>query len=286
MALAAALAGCGFKKITLCHFNHGLRPADAQREASLVQQAAQRFGFAWEQGEGDAAAMAKGCGLEAAARQLRYKFFEECSRRTRCRRLLLAHQLEDQVETILLALCRGTGMAGLGGMAPESRRGPLTILRPFLHLPRRVLREFLEQNGLPFAEDPSNSSRAYTRNRLRADVLPAIERAAGPSAFEAIGRAASILREENLWLESLVPPPKKQLETRALLAMPLAARRRTVLAWLRHHAVPEPGFQETERVLALLDTAGPAKVNLPGHLHARRRAGRLWIEAAQRRPTA
>ncbi|MCX7869677.1 MAG: tRNA lysidine(34) synthetase TilS, partial [Terrimicrobiaceae bacterium] len=131
MALAAALAACGFRRVTLCHFSHGLRPQDASREAGLVRRAARQFGFAFEHGRGDTASRTRGLGLEAAARSLRLAFFEECARRRRCRRILLAHHLEDQAETVLMALCRGTGLAGLGGMARQTRIGGLTVVRPF-----------------------------------------------------------------------------------------------------------------------------------------------------------
>lgn len=284
MALAAALAEAGFRRVTLCHYDHGLRPADAPREASLVEAAAQRWGFSFMSGRGDAKACAheRRLSLEAAARALRLQFFEDCARRRRCWRLLLAHHLEDQAETVLMNLCRGAGMAGLGGIAPVSRIGRLEIHRPFLALRKNALLAFLQERQIAFAQDPTNRSPSHTRNRFRSLVLPAIQRAAGPAALDAISRAAEILREDHAWLDSLVPEPGKRLEVRPLRALPPAARRRLVLRWLRSQGVPEAGFEETQRVLSLLESLAPAKINLPGGWHARRRAGELFLEREAR----
>jgi hypothetical protein len=110
-------------------------------------------------------------------------------------------------------------------------------------------------------------------------VMPAIERAFGPSFRAAILRAAEILRDEESWMASLVPEVGESLCCETLREMSLALRRRVVLRWLRNAGIPDPGFAQTNLVLSLLDTRnGPPKINLRGNRHARRRAGRLFLE--------
>ena len=104
----------------------------------------------------------------------------------------------------------------------------------------------------------------------------------GASFRQAILRASQILRSEEDWMNSLIPDVGAELSCADLRAMHPALCARTVLRWLRERGVPEAGFQETQRVLALLDTKnGPAKISLPGNMHARRQAGRLFLEGEE-----
>lgn len=284
MALLHALHDLGFSKLVVCFFDHGLRPV--ARELKVVGQAAAAFGYPVEYGEADTRGHAQSMHLsiEAAARDLRFRFFAACASARRCRTLFLAHHSDDQVETVLLNLFRGTGLAGLAGMAPVSTFAAadasgqiLTILRPLLEVSRADLAAYVAERNIQFCEDPTNSDAAHTRNRLRHSVIPAITEAAGPSAKAAILRLAGIVREEEAFLASEVPSPAPLLETKTLRALHPALRRRLVLAWLRENRIEEPGFAEVEAVLSLLDLQS-AKVNLPKGRHARRRAGRIFLE--------
>jgi tRNA(Ile)-lysidine synthase len=210
---------------------------------------------------------------------LRYAFFETCAKAHRCRRIFLAHHADDQIETCLFNFLRGAGAAGLAGMKPLTHSRGLEIIRPMLELTRREITAFVAQQSVPYREDATNANLAHTRNRLRVRVIPAIERAFGPSFRAAILRAAEILREEESWMASLVPEVGVTLSCETLRKMSPALRRRVVLRWLRNANIADPGFAETNLVLSLLDTRnGPAKINLPGNRHARRRAGTLFFE--------
>lgn len=281
MALLHALSGFGQKRFTVCHLNHRLRGAAASADARFVEREARRLGLAYEGGTADTRALAKqqGLSLEHAAREARRAFFLTCARTHRCRTLLLAHHADDQAETCLLNLFRGTGMTGLSGMQKDARRDGLRVIRPLLTVSRETIAKYVEEHEIRFREDASNASLDFTRNRLRHEVLPLVEQVFGYSPRPALLRLAEILRAENEWMESLIPTPTSELSCQELRAMSLGLQRRFVLRWLRQEGIFEPGFAETEKVLSLLPLPdAPAKVNLPRGVHARRRAGRIFLE--------
>jgi tRNA(Ile)-lysidine synthase len=283
MVLLDALLECGFGNLVVCHLNHTLRGRSSSADELFVRREAGRRGLPVEIARARTAEFAKenAMSIELAARELRYAFFEECAKRTRCRTLLLAHHADDQVETCLFNFLRGTGAAGLGGMKPVAQRGSLTILRPMLGVTRSEILAAQRLRKIRFREDASNAETRHTRNKLRHHVIPAIEEAVGPSFRQAILRAAEILRAEDVWMSSLTPEPREKLLLKTLRQMHPAAQARLVLAWLKIHGIPEAGFKETSRVLSLLNISNPAKVNLPGDWHARRRAGVLFLERSR-----
>lgn len=280
-ALLFGLHSLGYRKLVVCHLNHRLRGAAADADSSFVAATARKFHYPFDLGEADVRAHATGqkLSIETAARDLRYAFFGTCAKAHRCKSIFLAHHADDQIETCLFNFLRGTGAAGLGGMKPLAHAHGLEIIRPMLGLTRGEITAFVTARNLPFREDATNANRGHTRNRLRDRVMPAIERAFGPSFRAAILRAAEILRDEESWMASLVPEVGETLCCETLREMSLALRRRVVLRWLRNADIPDPGFAETSLVLSLLDTRkGPSKINLRGNRHARRRAGRLFLE--------
>ncbi len=202
------------------------------------------------------------------------------ARKHACPRLLLAHHADDQVETFLFNLLRGSGSAGLGGMSTRSLRDDgLFVVRPLLGVWREEIDAYIAAHDLPFREDGSNTDPRYTRNRIRHTALPALEAALGRDIRRALRRTAELLRAED---EHLATAPElqnipAQLDTVALRALPLALQRRLIHAWLRERGVRDVGFDEVESVRSLL-TVRVAKVNLPGDKHARRRARRIFLE--------
>lgn len=289
MALLFGLHLLGYRKLIVCHLNHRLRGAAADADSLLVGTAARRLRYPFELGEADVRACAaqEKLSLETAARTLRYAFFRTCAKDHRCNRIFLAHHGDDQIETCLFNFLRGSGAAGLGGMRPLTHVHGLEILRPMLGLTRKEITAFVIARDVPYRDDRTNAEIAHTRNRLRNWVIPEIERAFGPSFGPAILRAADILREEESWMASLVPEAADTLCCATLRKMRPALRRRVVLQWLRRANIPEPGYAETNLVLSLLDVRnGPAKINLPGNRHARRRAGTIFLEKPGKAPRA
>jgi tRNA(Ile)-lysidine synthase len=281
MALLFALHSLGYRKLVVCHLNHHLRGAAATADARLAGMAARKLGMGFELGEANVRqhAVITKLSLETAARDLRYAFFRSCARDHRCRRIFLGHHADDQIETCLFNFLRGSGAAGLGGMKPLAYAHGLAILRPMLGIMRDEITTFVTERSIPYHDDRSNADLSHTRNMLRNRIIPGIKRTFGLSFAPAILRAAEILREEESWMASLVPEVGQVLSCASLRSLPLALRRRVVLAWLRRAGIEDVGFAETRLVLSLLDAKnGPAKVNLPGGRHARRRAGAIFVE--------
>jgi len=287
MALLDALVRAGFHRLTVCHLDHGLRGADSAGDARFVRAFAKKHTLGFESARADTKAFASAASqsIEHAARDLRRAFFAECARKHRCKRILLAHHADDQIETCLHNFLRGSGAAGLAGMRAVTRTPTLEIIRPFLNVTRAEINEHIELHRVAFREDASNSQLAHTRNRIRQKLIPAIEKNFGTAFRPAILRAAGIFRAEDDWIEASLPRLSQDLNCQDLRKLPPALRARTVLRWLRSHRIPDAGFAETQRVLTLLDPAtGPAKINLPGNHHARRREGKIFLEPARTLP--
>lgn len=287
VVLLDLLRQSGFRHLTVCHLNHGLRGRASAADYRFVKQLAGRNGLAFYGGRVDANQYASETrqSLEAAARELRYWFFAEAARATRCGRLILAHHADDQIETCLFQFFRGSGARGLAGMRASHKRTigttSLTLLRPLLEIPRDLLSTYQRSRNLTFRKDASNDSLEPTRNRIRLQLLPEIDRIYGRGWRQSVRRAARILREEDAWMDAHCIPPNADgsLTVKSLIIHPLALQRRSVLRWLRSQRVADAGFREVEAVLSLCGGAtAPAKVNLPGNRHARRRRGLLFLE--------
>jgi len=284
VALLHQLLAAGFKDLIVCHLDHALRPESAE-DARFVAELAQRHGLEAVIGRQDVAARARRRrqSLETAGRDARYGLFTQTARNRDCPRLFLAHHADDQVETFLFNLFRGSAGPGLCGMRPLSTQVidgvTLQISRPLLGVWREEIDAYTSRHGLEFREDASNTDLRHTRNRLRRELIPAIEQALGREIRRPIWRAAEVLRAEDEFLATFAPAQVAPgpLETPGLLAQPVALQRRILHAWLRAHALPSIGYEEVEAVRALI--AGPkAKTNLPAGWHARRRARKLFLE--------
>ncbi len=287
VALLHALHACGHRKLTVVHLDHRLRGRASTNDAKFVGRLATKLGYPLLQGRSETRvyAEARGVSLELAARELRHAFFAAAARRARCRTVILAHHGDDQAETCLFNFLRGSGAAGLGGMRESSTlaagRLRLTFLRPWLRITRHQIDGFVESRRLAFREDETNTELAATRNRIRHGVLPAIREALGEACGDAIRRTADILAAEEDWMQAEVAriPSAKTLPVEDLRSRPLALQRRLIRRWLQDHALRDIGFAEIERVRSLLAVgSGPAKINLPGARHVRRRSGEIFLE--------
>ena len=286
VALLHLLLDAGYRNLVVAHFNHRLRGRASNADATFVEKLARKLDLPIEVGAGDVgkAATVGKASLETAAREARYRFLAETARKHRCRTVVLAHHADDQVETCLFNFLRGSGIAGLSGMKARSTRTvggtELELLRPLLGATKGDLLGYLKARKIRFREDDTNAVPDASRNKLRLKVLPLIEKLFGTSYREAIMRNARLLADEEDLLASLTLPMAVHDTLRVALLRQLhpALRRRVLHAWLKNHGIGEPGFAEVERVASLLDSEGPAKVNLPGNRHARRRSGVLFQE--------
>jgi tRNA(Ile)-lysidine synthase len=285
-ALAHGLAALGWRRITLVHLHHGLRGEEADADVKFVRELAKQtgFGFCFERSNVRALAEERRISLEEAGRQARLAFFAETAKTMGVGRVILAHHAEDQAETILHHLFRGTGPRGLLGMeritwmSVESVQ--FQILRPMLDIPRAIITGFLLAKGHAWREDASNTGAEFTRNRIRAEALPVLRSIFQRDPTTSLLRLRKILHAENEFLDLLAAPlaANETLDAKELSASHPALQRRIVRAWLVSQGVCEPDFALIERVRALAAPGAKiAKTNLPKGWHARRTSGRIYV---------
>jgi tRNA(Ile)-lysidine synthase len=287
VALLHWLISVGYKRLIVCHLNHRLRGRSSDADARFVEKLAAKYQADFELGSADVRALAKKnrMSIETAARDARYAFFAKAVQRRRCHTIFLAHHADDLVETFLFNLMRGAGLTGLTAMRDVSTRDLndiklLLIVRPLLSVWRKEIDNYVCEHGLKFREDATNKNLAPIRNRIRNRVIPYLENMLGRNIRQNIWRTAIIAAEEENWIESELPDATEaNLSVVNLRTLPIALQRRAILKWLRAQNISEIGFDLVERVRSLVDrNARIAKVNLPGNRHARRRAGKIFIE--------
>jgi tRNA(Ile)-lysidine synthase len=286
VALLHWLVNLGYQKLVVCHLNHQLRGRSSLADARFVEKIARNYRAEFELESANVRAFAtkEKMSIETAARDSRYSFFAKVAKRRRCHTIFLAHHADDLVETFVINLFRGAGSAGLSGMREVSTRCiddvGLTIVRPLLGVWRKQIDNYVRKHRLTFREDASNKNLNPFRNRIRHRVIPYLEKICGRNIRPAIWRAATIAGEEEAWIENQLPDSTDaQLSVGQLRALPVALQRRAILKWLRAQNIAEVGFDVIERIRSLIDPAAPvAKINLANDQHARRRAGRIFVE--------
>ena len=229
-------------------------------------------------------------GPEAAARRARYAGLEEVGRRHEAT-VVLGHTREDQAETVLLGLARGSGIRSLAGMAP--RRG--RFRRPLLDVSRDVTRAACEAQALPVWDDPHNDDPRFARSRVRRSVLPLLEEALGPGVVVNLARTASAARLDSDLLDALTEPladdargARDDWDVGVLTAAPRPLRRRVLLRAAREAGCPASELfavhvDALERLLTHWHGQGP--IELPGGVRAGRRADRLVLSTGPAPPS-
>ncbi len=188
--------------LAVVHFNHALRGAESDGDAEFVASLAQAHGlelFTTREDVGAEAAR-QSRNLEDMARQLRYAFFDRVVAEGRATRIAVAHTADDQAETVLAHVIRGTGLTGLGGIHPVAG----AIVRPLLATRREQLREYLRAIGQPWREDSTNRDTSRTRARIREQLLPLLTRDFSPAIAEHLNKLARLAREEESFWQTLV----------------------------------------------------------------------------------
>ena len=277
----------GFSNLTVCHLNHQLRGLFSNDDAAFVRNLSESLGLPFEIGRLNVRRLAEEgkLSLEAAARAARHEFFAACAERNKTAKVLLAHHADDNAETVLFNLLRGS--AGLRGMSPLSKhkvgRKTLTFLRPLLGTRRREIDDWLEERQLDYRDDHTNDQAVATRNRLRLEALPLLDEIMGRDVTPAILRASAHSRESEDCLTELLNSldlldPQGRLFLPKLRDLPEALQRRTLFDYLSSKKIPDLSSDLLDRCLTLLDPAKPAKQNLPRNRHLRRRAGRIFVD--------
>ncbi|MFF4265085.1 tRNA lysidine(34) synthetase TilS [Streptomyces virginiae] len=290
MALASALAfeapklGIRAGGITV---DHGLQPGSDLRAAEVVSR---MTAIGLDPVESVAVRVGRDGGPEAAARDARYGALDEAADRLGAAAVLLGHTRDDQAETVLLGLARGSGIRSLSGM-PEVSGGSAgrtnRYRRPFLQVDRQTARKACMVQSLPVWDDPHNIDPAYTRSRLRHEGLPALEKALGKGVVEALARTAQLSRDDadalDAWAaeaETGVRDADGRLECAKLYALPPAVRRRVLRRAVVAAGSPAGSLfarhiEEVDRLIT--GWRGQGAINLPGRVEAQRQGGRLVI---------
>jgi tRNA(Ile)-lysidine synthase len=282
--------GC---RLHACHIHHGLRGADADADAESAAELARALEvpFAEHRADVPAHAEAEGMSIEAAARAVRYRLLESTARRVGAGRIATGHTADDQAETVLLNLLRGTGLPGLAGIPPVRDN----IVRPLLDVTRAEALEYCAARRLHYRLDPSNLDTTLRRNRIRHEILPAL-RAIQPRVTEALCRLAEIVRVENDFIAREASralqevgsrrPGGAKIDCASFAALPAALQRRLLRAAIAQAKGDELDI-ELERIDALVALAlsgrTGAVVELPGGLRAELAYGELAIGPARSR---
>lgn len=200
VALLRALSEAGCTSLTVAHVNHQLRGAESDGDEAFVKALADSLGIAFRAERVDVAAEASGENLEATARRLRYGWLAEVAADVGARWIATGHTADDQAETVLHRLVRGTGLRGLRGVARwDELRSNVEIVRPLLTVTRAELLDYLSALGQAFRTDSSNADPRFTRNRIRADLVPLLK-TFNPDVVGALNRLARQADEASVLL--------------------------------------------------------------------------------------
>ena len=205
VALLLKLRGEMPLEIRLAHFNHRLRD-EAGEDVRFVRGLARRWVLPLDVEAADVRSFASGrkLNLEEAGRELRYRFLRRAAEAAGATKIATGHTMTDQAETVLMRLMRGTGLAGLAGIAPVVAGAPCPVVRPLLDISGPDLRVWLGAQGLPFREDASNRDLRFLRNRIRAGLLPELARRYEPRIVAHLARLAGIVREDDELLHGFI----------------------------------------------------------------------------------
>ncbi len=275
-------------ELTVAHFDHRLRETSRQ-DALFVERVAASWGLpvttgSWaREGRRDRS-------LQAEARRARYRFLEEVASRVGATKIALGHHRDDQAETVLLHLLRGSGLRGLRGMLPLSDG---RLIRPLLGVGREEIEAYVKAYQLSFVEDPSNRDLRYRRNRIRWRLLPLLEREYNPSVARGLARMAALVAEDEAYLDEVTRESLKGLvgiegericlRLSSLRALAPAIRRRILERAIRSVTpgayLTAPHLEAVDRLTA---PGGPGATSLPQNLRAWRSQGFLYV--GRRRP--
>jgi tRNA(Ile)-lysidine synthase len=272
-------------RIIVAHFDHGLRPAEDATETHFVRTLAEAFGIPFETGKGRLLAKKASGSREEAARTARYAFLERVRKKYKAGRIALGHNLNDQAETIVMRLLRGSGPLGLTGI-PPCRDG--FIVRPLIDIDRLEIEEHLKAKRLAFVTDSSNLATDYLRNRIRLEVMPLLAKHQ-PRLTHLLGQTAEILRDEHeyleritaAWLEeevSLGPGNACEVPLPSFLGLPPALRRRAARQLIGRvkKDLRRITWDHIEAIRRLAESEKPqAALSFPGRIQVLRTYDRL-----------
>lgn len=286
----AALRDAACQPLAVLHFNHRLRGADADADAAFVESLAVELGLKCLVGQSTQALTTRGDSLESAARDARYAFFVEATSQLGARYLFAAHTADDQAETILHRILRGTGVDGLAGIPSARALSALTTLaRPMLAVRRAEVLQYLGDLEQPFRQDATNADLRFTRNRLRHDLLPKLAEQYNPNVHEALVRLGNLAAEASACLEQQVDALLDNaarfrsrevfLDVPLLVAHPDYLVRQLLIRIWQRQAWPLQAmtFDKWQQLAALIRAGRDDQLNLPGDIQAKKQGEQLLL---------
>lgn len=303
LALKEAAGGAG--RVYVAHLNHQLRGTESDTDEAWMVQLCHRLNVSLELGKRDVAAIAaqRRISLELAARTARYEFLRETAERLGARFVAVGHTADDQVETVLHRIVRGTGLAGLAGMAvARPLSSSVTLVRPLLGVRRVDVLEYLSSLGQEFRTDVSNTDRRWTRNRLRHELLPLLREHYNANVDAALLRLATQAREAQAVVGDIAarlvnecvvleyPPETPEVASGVRIEcgtlgkqQPLVIREVCKCAWTRANWPQQAmGFDQWQQLAGMvLGDAHSPSVVLPDHTCVRRQGLFLILQKAR-----
>ena len=254
-------------KLQICveaaHFNHHLRGEESNRDAQFVNELCDRYDIPLHMGSGTVVAGKKG--LEASARNARYAFFGELSGK-----IATAHTADDNAETVLMHMARGTGLKGLCGIMPVRDR----VIRPMLSVTRKDVLTFLEEYHLPFVEDSTNGTDQFLRNRLRHHVMPCLHEE-NPRFAQAVSEMTMRLREDESYLNMQAQRARTN-NVASLRELDVPIQKRVLRMLLEEFGVVEPAAEHIGLLTDVLYSQNQSeKANFPGNIQIGQVDGKL-----------
>jgi tRNA(Ile)-lysidine synthase len=281
--------------LVVAHFDHGLRPAEDELETAFVRDLAQSLKVPFETAKGRLLSKKTRGSREEVARNTRYTFLERVRKKHKAQKIALGHNLNDQAETILMRLLRGSGPSGLTGI-PPCRDG--SIIRPLIEIERQEIENYLKAKKLASVTDSSNLKTDYLRNKIRLEIMPLLEEQQ-PQLTRLLGQTAEILRDEDDYLEQtaevwvgknieILPQNALSMPIPYFLNLPVALRRRVlrnVIGKVKKD-LRRISWDHVEAIRRLAQAEKPqAALNIPGRLTVRRTYDHLIFSTlVNRRP--
>jgi len=268
-----------FHSLIYCHLNHGLRGEESNADQVFLEDLLGKQ-LICEFIDVACLAKTKKISFEVAARQARHDFFDRCSKATGITEVLLAHHEDDQAETLLLNLLRGS--AGLKAMKPFTAIGSIQLLRPMLQIRRSEIDLYLQSHDLPFREDSTNALPITPRNRLRHEILPLLQEIMGRDPVPALLRAEEHFQvSEEILNETLhhlqLSDPQGRLFLPKLREFSQELQKKVLFLYLKKHQIPDLSSLLIGKAAELIPSEGPPALSLPGGLRLRRKESRLFI---------
>ncbi|MEE9603927.1 MAG: tRNA lysidine(34) synthetase TilS [Thermoguttaceae bacterium] len=295
-----AISGDARQRLAVAHLNHGLRGRQSDDDEAFVTKVCRELSLRCKTArvEVDKLAAQRGDGLEAAAREARYAFLRETAEQLGARYVVTAHTADDQAETILHRIVRGTGIGGLQGMPRARQLSPaVTLIRPMLGLRRAQLAAYLDDLEQPYRSDSSNEDTRFTRNRIRHELLPQLAEQYNSGVVDALLRLGKLSGEVQSVVDKLVDEliercvvretsQRVRIDTAALRGQSTYVIRELLMAVWREEGWPmqSMGFAQWE-LLAEMAVSKSLPQTFPGEVSARKADDHLILGREERQST-